>query len=142
MITAFDADVLIYAASNDQPLGRPVADLFDVPDGTYAGVGSVLLLVEVLSKPMRAGAESPETIRLMHFLSRLDLCACDQFTARMALALAAKYGLRSMDATHLATAIVAGADRFLTDNRKDFSKSIHEIEIVYPDELIVDAESA
>ena len=29
----------------------------------------------------------------------------------------------------------AGADRFTTDNRKDFSREIDEIDIVYPDML-------
>ncbi len=40
-----------------------------------------------------------------------------------------------MDAVHLATAVGAGADRFLTNNRSDFPKSIAEIDITYPDEL-------
>jgi hypothetical protein len=29
----------------------------------------------------------------------------------------------------------AGADRFLTNNRSDFPKSITEIDVTYPDEL-------
>ena len=33
------------------------------------------------------------------------------------------------------SAVIAGADRFLTNNRKDFPKTIAEVEIVYPDEL-------
>ena len=36
---------------------------------------------------------------------------------------------------HLATAVNAGASRFLTNNSKDFPKSIAEIDIVYPDDL-------
>lgn len=71
-------------------------------------------------------------------MSRIDLIAYDQFTALMALVLAVKYGLKSVDATYLASAIATGADRFLTNNRKDFSRNIREVEIVYPNELIVD----
>jgi hypothetical protein len=32
--------------------------------------------------------------------------------------------------------VAAGADRFLTNNRRDFRQSIAEIAITYPDELV------
>lgn len=139
MITAFDADVLIYAAVVGHPLGDRVAALLDVGQAErgpeHAAVGSVLLLTEVLAKPLRAGADSGESAALISLLSRLDLRPFDQPTARLALALAVTYGLRAADAAHLATAVAAGADRFLTNNRKDFPKRIAEIDVVYPDEL-------
>ncbi len=43
--------------------------------------------------------------------------------------------IRAADAVHLATAVVAGADRFITNNRRDFPKSISEIDITYPEAL-------
>jgi hypothetical protein len=53
---AFDADALIYAAVPGHPLGERVAALFRLADpGTKAGAGSVLLLPEVLGKPLRDG---------------------------------------------------------------------------------------
>ena len=73
--------------------------------------------------------------QLVSLLSRLELQPFDAPTARLSLALAVSYGLRAADAAHLATAVAAGADRFLTNNRKDFPQSIAEIDIVYPDEL-------
>lgn len=51
---AFDADVLIYAAVAGHPLGRRVRALFD--DRATVGIGSVLLLPEVLTKPRREEA--------------------------------------------------------------------------------------
>ena len=36
---------------------------------------------------------------------------------------------------HLATAVAAGADRFVTDNQADFPKSISEIDVTYPEDL-------
>ena len=135
--TAFDADVLIYAATIDHPLGRKVLALHaadDSQDGP-AGVGSVLLLPEVLTKPMRADPESAETMTLISLLSRLELRPFDEATGRLALALAVSYGLRAADAVHLASAIGAGAQRFVTNNRRDFPQAINEIDIVYPDEL-------
>ena len=54
---AFDADVLIYAAVPGHPLGEQVAALFrSAAPTTAAGLGSVLLLPEVLSRPLRDGA--------------------------------------------------------------------------------------
>ena len=35
----------------------------------------------------------------------------------------------------LPTAVLAGADRFITNNRRDFPRSIEEISVVHPDEL-------
>ena len=68
-------------------------------------------------------------------LSRLDLRPTDVQTARVAAALAATYRLRAADAIHLATAVNAGAQRFITNNSKDFTTSISEIEVVYPANL-------
>lgn len=130
-VTAFDADVLIYAAAIEHPLGAPVLDL--VRDG--GGVGSVLLLPEVLAKPMRSDPQSAEVEALARILAALQLVPFDEETAQLAAVLGAKYGLWAADAAHLATAVAAGADRFITNNRKDFSREIDEIDIVYPDML-------
>ncbi len=135
---AFDADVLIYAAVDGHRLGRRVRALFPngpiTSTGALAGSGSVLLIPELLTKPLRSGA-STEVDALVGLLSRLDLRATDEPTAELAAALGARYGLRAADAVHLATAVAVGASRFITDNRADFSKQIDEIDIVYPDEL-------
>lgn len=132
-VTAFDADVLIYAATQSHPIGARVVPLLAAADETR--IGSVLLLIEVLSKPMREDPDSPETTALIAVLSRIDLLPLEASTARLALTFAISYGLRAADAAHLATAVAAGADRFLTNNRKDFPQTISEIDIVYPDQL-------
>jgi predicted nucleic acid-binding protein len=133
-VDAFDADVLIYAVVSGHPLGRRVRALFPTEPGGVAGIGSVLLLPEVLAKPMRNGATA-EVTALSRLLSRLDLRPVDPVTAELATSLAASHRLRAVDAVHLATAVVAGADRFLTNNRRDFPQEIPEIDIVYPDAL-------
>jgi predicted nucleic acid-binding protein len=136
---AFDADVLIYAAVFGHPLGRRIRALFPPEPvdtaGILAGIGSVLLLPELLSKPLRDGATG-ELAELGALLSRLDLLVTDETTADLATALAAAYGLHAADAVHLATAVRAGADRFLTNNKRDFPKSISEIDVTYPDDLL------
>lgn len=133
--TAFDADVLIYAATKGHPLGPRIASLLIDTGTDEARIGSVLLLPEVLTKPMRRDPDSAETAGLVSLLSRLELRPFDGPTARLSLALAMRYGLRAADAAHLATAVAAGAERFLTNNRKDFPPTITEITVTYPEDL-------
>lgn len=129
---AFDADVLIYAAVPGHPLGRRVAALIgSAPARAPAGAGSVLLLPEVLGKPLRDGTASEVRI-LASLLGRIDLRPADLATAELATSLSARYKLKAADATHLATAIAIGADRFITNNQRDFPRTITEIDITYP----------
>jgi predicted nucleic acid-binding protein len=131
---AFDADVLIYAAVPGHPLGRRVATLFEEAGRGLVGTGCVLLLPEVLAKPLRDG-DASEVRTLAGLLSRLDLHPVDRATAELATALASKYGLRAADATHLASAVGLGADRFITNNQRDFAPTITELQVTYPADL-------
>lgn len=128
---AFDADALIYACVPEHPLGRRVRALFTLASGESAGIGSVLLMPELLAKPMRDGAAG-EVEALAGLLSRLELRSLDSATAEVATSLAVAYRLRAADAVHLATAVVAGAERFVTNNRRDFPTTISEVDITYP----------
>jgi predicted nucleic acid-binding protein len=132
---AFDADVLIYAAVDGHPLGTPVRALFPrrADSGEVAGVGSVLLIPEVLTKPLRQDAA--ELDELAALLSRLELLPVDKTTAELATVLASEHRLRAADAVHLATAVGAGADRFIANNRRHFPKTVSEIDIAYPSDL-------
>jgi predicted nucleic acid-binding protein len=131
---AFDADVLIDAAIPGHPLGRRVRRLFSDDSRQRVGVVSVVLLSEVLVKPLRDGA-TDELTAVTNLLSRLDLRPADAVTAEIAASLAALRRLRAADAFHLATAVVAHAGRFITNNRRDFGSSIPEVEVVYPNAL-------
>jgi predicted nucleic acid-binding protein len=137
-VDAFDADVLIYAATPGHRLGRRVRGLFPAEpvsaSGAVAGVGSVLLLPELLTKPVGDGSQH-EVAALAILLARLDLRPVDEATAELAVALGASYRLRAADAVHLATAVAAGAERFITNNSADFDRAITEIAVTYPIDL-------
>ena len=134
-MTAFDADVLIYAAVRDHPLGAPVRKLLADPALQGRRLGSVLLLPELLSKPLRQG-DTTQVAILRAYLQRLTLLPADRAVAVLAAQLGAAYGLRAADAVHLATAVQAGAEHFVTNNRKDFERGkVLELQVVYPDEL-------
>jgi predicted nucleic acid-binding protein len=132
---AFDADVLIYAAVPGHPLGQRVAALFrSAAPARVAGIGSVLLLPEVLSRPLRDGA-TDEVRVLAGLLARLDLRPVDRATAELATALSVRYRLKAADAAHLATAVGMAADRFITNNQRDFPATMTEIQVTYPADL-------
>jgi predicted nucleic acid-binding protein len=133
-VDSFDADVLVYAAVHGHPLGRRVLRMFREAPGDTAGAGSVLLLPEVLSKPLRDD-RAVEVRSLAALLSRLDLRPVDEATAEIATVLGAKYGMRAAGATHLAAAVGLGADRFITNNKRDFPRTINEVQVTYPEDL-------
>ncbi|MBV9486933.1 MAG: PIN domain-containing protein [Frankiaceae bacterium] len=137
---AFDSDVLIFAARPRHDAGARVAGLFraTVDETGGAGIGSVVLIPEVLTKPFRDG-DAAEYRALDTLLGWLDLRPVTSQIASLAARVGAEYGLKPLDAVHLATALEAGADRFITNNRRDFSKSIEGIEVTFPDDLAAPA---
>ena len=134
MTDAFDADCLIYAAAPGHPLGIKVAALFDhEPDRDR--IGSTVLIPELLTKPIRE-QRTDEIRQLGFYLSRLDLRPVDRAVASLAATFGARYRLRAADAIHLATAVHHGADRFITNNRRDFDgDQLTEIDVIYPADL-------
>jgi predicted nucleic acid-binding protein len=125
-VDAFDSDALIYAARKD-PRGHLVRRLID--ESASQCFGSVVLLSEVFGMPTDRVNATEEQL-LVEILAVLDLKDVDYETAQLAGAMRAKYRLKTPDALHLATAVLWGAERFHTNNRKDFGQPIDEIEIV------------
>ncbi len=133
MSWSFDADVLIYAAAPGHAWGEPVWELLELhPDSVF---GASLLIPEVLIKPQRKGTNG-EYDALMAVLARLTLIGLDDTVAMLAAELGAGYGLKPADAVHLAAAVWAGTDVFVTNNRRDFRPDrITEIDVRFPDQL-------
>ncbi|WP_052326674.1 type II toxin-antitoxin system VapC family toxin [Deinococcus peraridilitoris] len=131
---AFDADVLIYAAVPGHALGRRVHQLLaEAPRDQHCA--SVLLLPELMSKPLREG-RTAELVALRLLLSRLQLVDTSEDIAALAAQLGAAYRLRAADAVHLASAVAGGAEAFVTNNRKDFgAQNILEIPVLFPEML-------
>lgn len=127
MTDAFDADVVIFAAG-DGPRSAPSLDAIRHSKGR---IGSVILLPEVLIKPLRQGGLD-EAARIDEIMASFELLPVDEEIADAAVALGAKYRLKTADAIHLSTAVVHGAERFFTNNTKDFGDHITEIDVVVP----------
>ena len=131
---AFDSDVIIFSANPHHAAGARVAALFGDPALDGRRFGSTLLLPETLIKPVRYEIQE-ERETLLGNVAYLELIAPDVRVAMLAVQLGARYALRTPDAVHLATAVHAGADAFLTNNRKDFPSDIAEIRILHPENL-------
>ena len=128
MKVAVDADVCIYAVTAS-PWTPSVRECLSAADEL---VGSVLLPVETLPKPLRHRSD-PEAQAMLTLLASIRLVEVSHPVAALATVLAVDHGLRAVDAVHLATALHLNADLFLTNNIKDYG-SIHvaEIEIRFP----------
>ena len=103
--------------------------------GQPNGLVSVLVLSEILVYPMKTNdlelAQKYETMLINS--ENFNLIIVNHDVAKKAAGLRAQYNLKTPDALHLATAIVSGADAFLT-NDNGF-KRVSEINILVLDEL-------
>jgi predicted nucleic acid-binding protein len=129
-VDAFDSDVVIFAAKRD-PRGEAVERLVRAEAASGDVMGSVVLVSEVFATPVGVTDET-ELERLINIIATLNLKDVDYEVADLAGTLRTKYRLKTPDALHLATAVLWGAQRFHTNNRKDFGQPIDEIEIVFP----------
>lgn len=109
-----------------------------VDEGNPRIVTSVITLTEILVLPIETGNQAyeqayremllnTETIRL----ERVSVAIAEQ-----AARLRARYNLRTPDALHIATAITAGCDAFLTNDRA--LRRADVIRVLVLDELEVD----
>ena len=101
---------------------------------------SVILLTEVLPQPRKVGnAVLEQEYRDILLYSRgYHLFVVTPEIAEAAAGLRAHYNLRTPDALHMATAIVAGCDAFLTNDAK--FKRVTEMRVLLLDELVVDVQ--
>jgi predicted nucleic acid-binding protein len=132
---AFDADVLIYAAQSIHAYGPDIRALLENSNLDGLRSGSLLLLPELLSEPMRMGWQA-ELDALTDILAALELTPIDAPVAALAAQFGAVYKLKAPDATHLASAVSVGADVFITNNSRDFDPAlILEVRVVFPSDL-------
>jgi predicted nucleic acid-binding protein len=87
--------------------------------GTFAGVTSVLTLMELTVKPLQLGFRdvADEYEMVLSTYPSLTIVGFDQATARRAAELRAIYRLRPADALQVAACLQGGATAFLTNDR-------------------------
>ena len=93
--------------------------LGEVESGRVYGVASVLAVTECLTLPLRD--DEPELVstyrQVLRAFPHLDVVPVTFEIAELGAELRARHGLRTPDALHIATAIDAGAQAFVTADR-------------------------
>jgi predicted nucleic acid-binding protein len=117
---ALDTSAFIYHLEDHSLYGPRVLPVFRrIEQGRCNAVTSTLTLLEVLVQPYRDDDESRRIAitGLLASFPRIRWVDLDLAVADRAAALRARYNLRVPDAIQVATAILAGADMLLTNDR-------------------------
>jgi predicted nucleic acid-binding protein len=120
-LLALDTNVFIYAFERHAQYGEPALRLFEAAEqGCCRLLTSALTLTEVLVVPLRAGRGDLVTAYrdLFAHFPRLEVVTIDDAIADAAAHLRARHGLRTPDALHLASAQVAGATAFVSEDAR------------------------
>lgn len=119
--TYLDANLYIYAFEGIETHRKRMADLLAAIDRQQTTViASELLFTEVLPRPVREGRHDlvERYLDLFRGTSRIHLVPVDRPAVLRSVHLRADFGLRSMDALHLATALVHDCETFVTNDRR------------------------
>ncbi len=100
-------------------LDRVRAIFAEVAQGKMSGISSIVTLTEVLTQPLKNNNMTLEQAyrRILLRSRHVKLLAIDAPTAERAARLRATYTLRTPDAFQIATALQAGCQAFLTNDR-------------------------
>lgn len=135
----FDSVTLIYfVEQHPSYFDRMLFIMRYVDSGPISGIASTLSLAEVLVIPIR-NRDAVMVDRYEAVLSKsrgFRLKSITAAIARQAAAIRARYNLKTPDALHIATAIEAGCEAFLTNDLT--LKRVTEIRILILDELELD----
>ncbi len=119
-LIGLDSVIFIYLLEeHPQYLSRVERVLSSVEKGMKHAVMSVIGMIEILTGPKKAGREDlvPQYKRLISQFPNLSIIGIDERIVDVSSDLRAKYGIRTPDAIHLATAITRDADVFFTNDR-------------------------
>lgn len=133
---AFDTAPIIYFVEANPKYDAVVAEIFGrIDDGRIIGVTSVISLCEVLVQPFRIGNDSLTTI-YRNVLTNSPNFLTQNITPSIAESAAlfrSRYNLRTPDALQIATAVEAGCDIFLTNDKR--LKRVNELTVLILEEL-------
>ena len=104
-------------------------------DREWAGVTSVLTLLELAIKPRRFGrpAAADAYEILVQNIENLSVVGIDARVSRIGAELRAKHGLRTPDALQIAACLAHGAGAFVTNDRR--LRRVNEIDVFVLDDF-------
>lgn len=127
---AIDTSLFIYLfEENPEYLEKSSKVFRAIEQGRHKGIFSVIGMIEILTGPKKKGQPgiaAEYEYRLRNF-PNLSIFGINERIVWLASDLRAKYGITTPDAIHIATAIDAGAEKFITNDK--VLKKIKEIKI-------------
>ena len=116
-----DANLYIYIFEGVETYRARMVELLSVIDRRgIAVIASELLFTEILPRPVKDGRQDrvERYLDLLQNTPRIELVPVDRSVILRSVHLRAEFGLRSMDALHLATALVHGCEVFITNDQR------------------------
>ena len=116
-----DTNLYVYLLEGIEPHRQRMADLTaEIERRDIAVIASELIFAELLPRPIRDGRRDlvERYLDLLQRTPRITLVPVDRRVILRAVHLRADFGLRSMDALHVATALVHACETFLTNDQR------------------------
>ena len=134
-----DANAIIYSVERVEPYRSLLAPMWEAARaGRFTLASSELVTLEVLVKPLRDGNVRLEMLfRSILAAAEMDLIPATLETWEEAARIRAETGLATSDALHVATALQAGCELFIT-NDTDFRR-VQGLPIVVLDDFLRDS---
>lgn len=127
---AIDTSLFIYLfGENSEYLEKSSKIFRAIEKGKYKGIFSVIGMIGILTGPKKkgqSGIAAEYEYRLRNF-PNLSIVGINERIVWLSSDLRAKYGITTPDAIHIATAIDAGAEKFITNDKA--LKKIKEIKV-------------
>jgi len=139
-LVAIDTPVFIYHFEKNQVYFNLTKEIFSKLDDDqldFAAVTSVITLLEISVKPIKESRNDvlAEYSTKLLYDEKLTTFFLDETIALRAAELRAKYAIKTPDAIQIATAIIANADAFIT-NDKSLEK-VEECTVLILDEYLL-----
>ena len=120
LTVALDTPIFIYHFEKSERYFKVTQEIFSRLDTekNFTAVTSIITLIELTVKPLREARHDlvKEYTQKLLFDDKLTTFAVDEEIARKAAELRANYGIKTPDAVQIATALVAQADAFITND--------------------------
>ena len=116
-----DTNLYIYLFEGVEPYRQLMTELSaEIDQRDIAVIASELIFTELLPRPVREGRRDlvADYLELVQRTPRITLVPVDRRVILRSVHLRADFGLRSMDALHVATALVHGCKTFITNDER------------------------
>lgn len=135
-LIGIDTSTLIYLLEEHPTHATKARRLFErIEKGSLKAIFSIVGMIELLTGVKKKGKKdlAQDYKLLLSHLPNFDIYSIDETIVDVASDLRVKYGIRTPDAIHMATAIAKGAALFVTNDRA--LKKVKEIKIISLNDL-------